>query len=288
MRKVARSTVSVIAGCAVLGTCAVVAGMSAPVRHDDIDPLGDIAKSGLPGKTLAAEEILKSELNRRFTDRQNVDFGMSRVIRDGTRLHMGPTMERTMIRTDRPQSRPTANGRYETLIDGTWVSMDQLKPLLHPENDQEKAAVQTFKDQKVDVALYTVGGFGGDDGSKITGPVDEYKNPNPNWQGFTFATKSGLRAKGPAYLQQSSGTAPRAWEVVGAGRKAWRSGKSDVALSGKDGWQYFAHRVEAPDASCARCHSPRGFGAATAQQTDSAKLKVGDPVGVFIIAIRPR
>jgi len=151
--------------------------MSAPVRHDDIDPLGDIAKSGLPGKTLAAEEILKSELNRRFTDRQNVDFGMSRVIRDGTRLHMGPTMDRTMIRTERPQSRPTANGRYETLIDGTWVSMDQLKPLLHPENDQEKAAVQTFKDQKVDVALYTAGGFGGDDGSKITGPVVNIRTP---------------------------------------------------------------------------------------------------------------
>lgn len=282
MRKVARSTVSMVAGLAVLGTCAVVAGMSAPVHHDEFDLVGEMAKSGLPSKTLAAENVLKNELNRRFTDRQNVDFGMSRVIRDGTRLHMGPTMDRTMIRTERPQTRPLANGRYETLIDGNWVSMDLLKPLLHAENDQEKAAIQAFKDQKVDVALYTVGGFGGDDGSKIMGPHDSEKNPNPNWQDFSFRTLTGVRAKGPAYLQQASAMAPRAWEVVEAGRKAWRSGKSDMTLQGKDGWQYFAHRVEAPDASCARCH---GVGGPLAQ---NAKLKAGDPVGVFIIAIRPK
>jgi hypothetical protein len=106
---------------------------------------------------------------------------------------------------------------------------------------------------------------------------------NENWNHFQWVGGEGMRAKGPAYTSQRSSMAPRAWEIVEFGRKAWASGKADFSADGPDGWVLFAHRVDAPDESCGRCHPPRPN---TGDSQPAPEMKSGDRVGLFVIALK--
>jgi hypothetical protein len=109
----------------------------------------------------------------------------------------------------------------------------------------------------------------------------------PQYTGFQWGSYSSLRAKGPAYLSQSAVIAPRAHEIVDFGRRAWRSEQIDFSETGKDGWVYFAHRVQAPDMSCGRCHGSRKVWEDNRQvEIKGPVQQPGDPVGLFVVALR--
>jgi hypothetical protein len=265
------------ASATVLGASAILTGMTAhPAAHE-------MASSfKFSNKVLAAKDVLRDELNRRFTDRQNVDFGMSRVVRYGSRGHRGPTMDKITI-GDKFKTRPNGDGNYDVFFDGVWTGPKERKPRMNAENDRELNAIEAFAKENVDVAIYTVGGFIYDRGEKIV-PVPQMGiTEYPHQNQFQWWTREGMRAKGPAYISQKSNFAPRAWEIVEFGRKAWASGKADFSADGPDGWVLFAHRVDAPDESCARCHAPRPN---PGDAQPAPEMKSGDRVGLFVIALK--
>lgn len=285
MTKTNRSWLYFGLSAAVLAVSTVLVGMT---NHRSESPEGLEVAKGFSSKELEAKNVLRDELERRFTDRQNVDFGMSRISRGGARLHSGPTMDKQpddFLDGNQWRSRP---GGYETLIEGEWISVNKAKPMMTPENNAEKDAIELLKESGVDVAIYTVGQF----------ELDAQKNPapddkrgageqNPHLVDFSWGSYNDLRAKGPAYITQKSSTAPRAYEIVEFGRKAWKSGRMDFSAEGKEGWIYFAHRIEAPDMSCAKCHGERQvFLDNTSRRIRGVMSKPGDPVGLFVIAMK--
>ena len=269
-----------------VATSAVLVGMSHPAPTKTSDPK---AIKGFSSRELSAKDILKSELVRRFTDRQNVDFGISRVIRPGTRLHLSPlmNMQRTRTKASNDSYRKKPDGTYELFVEGEWINSNLVKPLLSPENDRETEAVNTFKSAKTDVAIYTVGQFELDTGEVAAIDPNAVNLRQPPYSGFQWGRYDSLRAKGPAYVSQKSTVAPRAHEVVDFGRRAWASKQMDFVQEGKDGWVYFAHRVDAPDMSCGKCHGDRTF-TRNGERVNlkGAVQKEGDGVGLFVIAMR--
>jgi hypothetical protein len=290
MAKFNRSWIMFGVSTGVLAAGIVLAGMTnyrAPAPDTSADPVPEVAKK-FSALVLNAKDDLVSELNRRFTDRQNVDFGMSRVVREGRRLHVTPLMNITPKHSLRNDSyRKKDDGTYEALIEGDWVPALQVKPLMVPENDTERGAIAALRHGKVDVAIYTLGQFELDKGEKPAPDPKTERQSQPHYQGFQWGNYASLRAKGPAYVSQKGATAPRAYEIVDFGRKAWASKKVDYAAEGKDGWVYFAHRVAAPDMSCASCHGNRKTWD-NKQQIDvkGSVQAAGDPVGIFIVALR--
>ncbi len=276
MKTTVRSSLFFVAYVGIFVSAMAMVGMSPGARADSA-----VIKKFSP-KEIAALDTLKSELNRRFTDRQNVDFGMSRVIRTGQRYHAGPTMGK-IERLTKEQTRSSSDGKYEVLVDGEWVSMTEKKPLMSPENETEIGAIQFLKDSRLDVAIYTVGQFELDKG-EVPGPdAKQVSEKSSHNNGFSYGGYNSLRAKGPAYTSQKSSLAPRAYELVEFGRKAWASKEQDCSADGKDGWTYIAHRVSAPEMSCANCHGDRKVGSI---DVSGAVKKAGDPVGLFVMAVR--
>jgi hypothetical protein len=269
---------------AVLAVSSVLVGMT----NHRIMPAESTESENVKGFSkpeLDAKNVLKNELERRFTDRQNVEFGMSRVVRVGSRMHYGPTMDKTQ-RGVKEKTRPLGNGRYEFEFDGAWYKMDDRKPRMTAENERESRAMKLLRDSKIDVAIYTVGQFELDKGEKPT-PMKQPASSNPNYQDFSYGSGNNLRVKGPAYTHQDAAMAPRAYELVDFGRLAWASKQVDYTAEGKDGWVYFAHRVNSNDASCARCHGDRkAYVNGETKDIKGAIQKPGDPVGLFVIAVR--
>lgn len=174
------------------------------------------ATGGFTAREIEAKNMLTMELNRRFTDRQNVDFGMSRVVRFGTRLHRGPTMDMTAakdVKAAPQKTRPTKDGHWEFEIDGKWYAMEERKPLMRAENNNETNAMKLLRDGNVDVAIYTIGQFEMDKGEKPE-PQANPGNSNPNYRDFSYGKGDSLRVKGPAYIHQDSAMGPRTHEMV--------------------------------------------------------------------------
>jgi hypothetical protein len=229
---------------------------------------------------MAALEDLKQQLTRRFTDRKNVDFGMSRVIRDGARMHYAPLAEKLPARDEMVKSRESADGKPEVLVDKTWISSDKLRATMRPENAVEKRAIDELKNGEVYTAIYTVGRFGFDNNEAPTataesGYLDSYYGKPDNM---------GVRVKGPAYLTQTEPVAPRAFQVVDFGRKAWASGAVDFDAPGPDGWHFFAHRIQAVDQSCISCHSAGSDNPSL--HAKPSVMKLGDGLGIFVVALK--
>lgn len=234
-------------------------------------------KAAFGPNTMAALETLKEQLNRRFTDRQNVDFGMSRVIRPGERLHSGPVAGIVPGRDEFPPNRKRS-GNYQVQIDGVWIDQNKVRPSMHAENAAEKQAISVLRDGEVDAAIYTVGQFSYDQGET---PVDPGAPVSP----FTYWSGKSVRAKGPAYLTQKAPIAPAAWQMVDFGRRAWSSGQTDFEAAGPNGWRFFAHRVNASDKSCIACHSAQTVDPHLKYKYPSPE-KVGDGIGLFVIALK--
>jgi hypothetical protein len=287
MTKTNRSWIYFGLSTAALAVCTVMVGMTNRQPHFSNDTSVAEAEAGFLRAEIAAKDTLKSELMRRFIERQNVDFGMARVVREGTRRHFGPTMDRVQMGV-KGKHRKAADGSFEFEADGEWLKADDRKPQMSPENDAEKQAIQVLKDGRVDVAIYTVGQFELDKGDKPAS-VATSENRNSHYIDFNWGSYDTLRAKGPAYISQKSAIAPRAFEVVDFARKAWASGEQEYAHEAAGDWTLFARRVDAPDMSCARCHGDRKVfevGGKTPKNIVGAVHKPGDGVGLFIIAMR--
>ncbi len=223
------------------------------------------------GATQAALDTLHEELQRRFHDRTDVDFGFSRVIRPAHRMHMlAPTMNQSLFISDpklprRPEYRieKDAAGKPITMVNDAevgWIETTKLKPVMVPETDREKQAIKTLRDGKVDVAIYTFGLLG----------IDEVP----------------VRAKGPGYLSQKAASAPPAIQMILAAEQAWRTGSEEVVLQGPEGWQLTAHRVKADGEDCVKCHTAHSVIQPGGQPI--AKYAIGESVGLVVLAVRPR
>lgn len=233
-------------------------------------------------KVLDAKDVLAENLMRRFTDRQNISFGMSRIIRPEDRVHAGPTMNKYEF----PKWRKTSGGEDEYLAGGRWMKFEQIKPSMRAENESEREAIQRLTEEKVDVAIYTMGLFHKDKGVTFTATEATAFDEPGNYQDESWQSSNSLRIKGPAYLSQDAESALASAGMANFGRKAWASGKDTFTGEGKDGWKLFASRVAAPDMSCAKCHSDAKVKSKGEFQKQGGGPKKGDGIGIFIIAMR--
>lgn len=275
MTRLAQFCTVVGIGTIALGAGAMVVGMVSPKSTVDH------ARKVFSSKTLVALGSLKDELTRRFTDRQNVTFGMERVVRPDARLHEGPLAQKNPKVARDKDWRTTKDGKYEIFTEGHWLPYEVVKPRLSPENDREQSAVDAFDRERVSVAIYTVGQFGFDLGAK---PDLGALRSQSAAEAFMYGGYSDIRGKGPAYLHQSAPTAPKVAELIDFARKAWKSHDTDYYAEGKDGWHYFAHRINASDESCVRCHGGQQ-GMKITDPTSVVNGK-GDAVGLFVIALK--
>lgn len=256
---------------AMLAAGLVTAGMN---RHPDPLP-AKTESSGFPTEVLEAKDILRSNLERRFSDTSTRDFGMSRVAtaRSSGRLHVGPLMG-LRLRCTMAGTRPAGNGQMEVYVDGKWIPAGEWRPIMKTENRDEARAVETFKNGQVDVAIYTFGRFDLDrEGTYIT-----TSQPRPvlgSGLAQRESKESGIRARGPAYVDVSTANAPIAGELAGFVRRAWASDQVDYTGEGKGRWVYFARRMSATRQECIGCHVNQG-----------PVKEVGDKLGLFVIALR--
>lgn len=256
-----------------VGAAVVTAMTNAPLIHR---PAVSRVVAGFSSRTMGALDTLTNQLTRRFTDRDNVDFGMSRVVRTEGRMHSSPlassfSAKRDILPYDQKTKTYTVGDKHLT-----W---DQVKMTMHPENQDEENAIKAFDQENCDVAIYTFGQFG----------LKRSEAPSYRRIRHDFSYDEGMRAKGPAYLHQESADAPSVSTLAKFAEEAWKTGESDYAAAGPEGWHLFAHRISVSDKSCLNCHSGSQVskGGLTIAMTGGAQ-KVGDPVGLFVIALKPK
>jgi hypothetical protein len=236
----------------------------------------------LPGPVIGAKNVLARELNRRFSDFESGNFGMARVTKLGERSHSGPSMN--IQGSGLPQTRRQGEYGEEYLIEDTWISENDIRPVMVPENAAERAVVETARRANHEFAIYTMGRFDLDDGGPVMG---KFSGPG-NFHYNTLAWGNGrLRGRGPAYLTIFGKTAPRVHTLVDFARRAWKSGKREFVEQGDQGWTLFGRRAIAPDICCAKCHGPQNRVAdGIAKKTKGLVQKPGDAAGLYIIAIK--
>jgi hypothetical protein len=251
--------------------CCGIAGAS--LAAASIFSAEGLAPEGKDGKATkkkdavaVALDTIEQQLQRRFHDRQNISFGMERVVRAGARMHNSTvldllSMRSQLIRDDGTEApRRTEGGVLEfEIAPGKWVRGSDLKQTMHSENEDEKQAIVALA--KSDVAIYTAG---------------------------LFDSTSGIpsRLKGPAYLRLTANDAPAKETLTPLAAKGWASSNEADELR-KDGWTFRVVKVKADDQSCINCHASqtewRGGGG---QKITVKPYKVGEPLGVFVIASR--
>ena len=231
------------------------------------------SSGGLSDKVISAKDVLIRELNRRFTDENAIEFGISRI--EGPHHESLPTRSATR-RIVPNRSRMDGSGNEEYLIDGKWIPSNELRPTMTPENADERQAVRQIIDSRTEAAIYTVGGFESDDGSAIKPKRTAYSWGNGR-----------LHGRGPVYLTPQGRAGPKVFELIEFARKAWKSGRKVSESKSDRGWHLIATRVEAPSMTCAKCHGDKE------RVIDGVKKKVkgavqrpGDGVGVFILALK--
>lgn len=267
----------------VLGLAALGGGLAS--TRGFVRPSSDASNGALrlDSKTEAALETLHQEMQRRFHDRNEVDFGFSRLVRNNVRSHNAPPL---MAKNNYPflsDGKGQANYRVLQATDGSrrsyyeindpelgWTKLTDLRPQMKAENEREKQAIDALWNAKADVAIYTFGLLGQDG--------------------------MAPRAKGPGYLRQKTAQAPAAETLLKYARQAWRAGGDHVVVEGPDGWYLVAHRVEADHEACVKCHAHSTSVPGTVQmgprsipgQVQKALYRVGDDLGMVVIAVRPR
>lgn len=228
------------------------------------------AASGVPhnqveSRVEAAVSTLEQQLQRRFHDRDNLSFGYERMVRENSRKHYTTVMGRngrfSVARDDGQPAQvryPERNGDAEfEVAPGVWLPYPQVKETLIPENETEKAAVETLKSEKIQVAMYTAGLFN-DDGIPA-------------------------RLKGPAYLRQMTPTAPTKDWAKGVAGEAWKSKKSVVTV---DGWTVTISPVKADHESCLNCHNSRQDFRTGKVDEQKRAYKLGDTLGLIMIGVK--
>lgn len=222
-------------------------------------------------KVEGALKTLQAQLQRRFHDRNNFDFGMRRVVRAGDRSHKGP-LSSLRITAAEGDTKKGPNGEW--LIrdqEGDFVSYEKYANMMHAENDQERDAIQTLNDSQMDVAIYTVG-FVND------------KRVLETIGGTSWDASTGARAKGPAFISGKDIVAPVAQDLVSYARSVKDAQKEAKPGALKDGWRTYAMKVDADDESCVNCHN--GMISSNKPVEGDAAFKMGQTLGIIIVAMR--
>jgi hypothetical protein len=244
------------------------------VSREDRTLSAEKGRLKLDGKTEAALDTLQAELQRRFHDRKDIDFGFGRVVRMNFRTHyLPPLMERLKpgntreMRHAKRTASPPASGYEVRHPEVGWIDPQKLLPQMIAETDREAEAIGTLMKSKAEVAIYTFGHLG-------------HETPS-------------VRAKGPGYIRQKTSRGPDAEDLAKAAQRAWSTNESEAVVEGPAGWQLRCYRVVADHESCVPCHVqaevPPRFPLRAADKTvEKARGKVGTPIGLLVIAVRPR
>lgn len=210
------------------------------------------------------QEDLAVQLQRRFHDPNNLDFGYGRMYVPGGRLHASILQNRNASKEileqyDRTQEREYEQHPGQVLTEDLhWVdaSKERTYELLAAENSTERSIIANTKKQKLQIAIYTAGHL-----------------------------KNGQfeRVKGPAFVQSPTTETLTDRKVADWASKAY--GTDAKSYSGTaDGWHLYAERVFATESRCISCHQEL-----ERQNTKSPiDLKKGDSLGLVVIAVRNR
>jgi hypothetical protein len=257
--KQARHTFAICCGLAGASLAAASLFATSPIDNDGKKKKDPVA---------AALDTLEQQLQRRFHDRQNISFGMERVVRTGARAHNSTVLDLLLMRSQVVREDGTIaprRGAGQTMefevAPGKWVSIQNLKETMHAENDDEKLAIANLS--KVDVAIYT---------------------------GGVFDTNAGqpARMKGPAYLKLAANDAPAKEVAAQLAAKGWKSSNEGDEFR-KDGWTFRVVKVKADDQSCINCHAAQSdWHGIDGKKIALKPYKIGEPIGVFVIASRMR
>jgi hypothetical protein len=246
-----------------VATVAAIAGISIAVAslHGP-----DRNKPAKKDPVAAAIDTLEHQLQRRFHDRNNVTFGYERVTRPGSRRHNTTVADLWAKRGEmlndegKPMAtRQTDHGIEYEVSAGVWLGPRQIKELMHAENEDEKSLMAVLRDKPV--AIYTAGAF-------------------------DIQTGLPLRIKGPAYLRYNTPDGPDKKGLGDLAVKGWAS-RNDADEMRKDGWSFRVVKVKADDESCVQCHSDQRAWGDAAKHTVKP-YKMGDAIGIFIIATKPK
>lgn len=210
------------------------------------------------------QQDLASQLQRRFHDPNNLDFGYSRMYLPGGRLHASVLQNRNgskeiLEQYDRKQEQEHAQHPGQVLTEGLqWVDAGQERSyeLLAAENPTEQSIIDKAKKQKLQIAVYTAG---------------------------RLSKGQFMRVKGPAFVQSPTTNTLTNLQVAAWASKAYSTDARNYSGTA-DGWHLYAERVFATESRCIGCHRELA-----GQNTQSPDLiKQGDSLGLVLIAVRNR
>lgn len=224
---------------AFLGLLAMVGGVGSFVVVNRTEGAREATRNvvkGREGRIASALSTIEAEIERRFHDRENVNFGYGRMVSEG-RYHMGPVAAFVPPVTDRePESLPSAvewrtkDGIQEFLSeDGVWRPYEgNTRDAFVSETEADAKALATLAAEGEEVVFYTVS-------RPLAGP---------------------LRINGPAFIRERGENAPNVDQAV-------VKKMADRVVTGRDpgdldGWSMTAVPLLADGADCVRCHNRMG------------------------------
>ena len=224
---------------------------------------GSDAKSSPESPTLKLQRGFAEQLQRRFHDPNNVDFGFGRVYRPGARMHFSVIQNRNLTEAqqqliDRKRANEQSKHPGEVLNSNLqWTKPTEIYvESFKPEDRQERFLVTDANRQKLEVSFYTAGRF---EQSKF------------------------LRLKGPAYVQQPA-SKPLTESQIGEWASSQYAQNATSYSGDLAGWKVYAERVFGTDEKCINCHNM----SLSAAGKSAKLLKKGDPIGLVVVAVRSR
>lgn len=252
-----RSMLLVLAGIAAAVSVAATVIPRIHVSYSD-------AKSSPKSPELKLQRGFAAQLQRRFHDPKNVDFGFGRVYTPGARMHFTVLQNRNLTEAQQQlMERKRANEQSKHPGQILNASLEWVKPTKRmyvesftPENSQERLLVIAAHQQKLEVSFYTAG---------------------------RFEQTKFLRLKGPAYVQEPN-SKPLTESQIGE----WASSeyaKNAASYSGDlAGWKVYAERVFGTNEKCINCHNM----SLSATGKTTKLLKKGDAIGLVVVAVKNR
>jgi hypothetical protein len=239
-------------------------GVAATLFTSGVDPnAARKANEKKSRKQIQAEVVneLSQEMLVRFHDRNNLDFGFERIVRENGRLHRGPMSGKRGGRLrSTVEARQVGNTyEYKDPESGTWVNQESWKETFQPENDAEAATIARLREANMDVAFYTFS------------------------EGMT-----NERRRGPGYTRQLSNNAPVIGSLEKAIAKARLTQKDLNSFTSVDGWLISTRRVRADHEDCVKCHNEMNATWDAAKQVSipaKNQVKIGDTLGILVLAV---
>ncbi|CAN5373879.1 hypothetical protein BH11ARM2_BH11ARM2_20110 [soil metagenome] len=236
-----------------------------PQPSPETTPLTPASTKPRPDLYVQARKDLAEELQRRFHDRKDHDFGYDRVVRSDARVHMGPVANRSQSEEEDEKDGETfkkhASSDGWVGVDGKWHT-EHYREVFAAENSTERETLAKLADGPQTV-IYTAGVF------------DAKGEPN--------------RVNGPAYLSYIGEMAPTLngeKQEESARARAWLKDAAKRLLTTdhivSNGWLITGHKVVADGKDCIKCYNDGD------QAYDSGgkpkRMAVGDAIGLILIA----